>query len=285
MLGSMNETSSESFGGIESAPAMVVSDLGCVSCGYNLLGLRTHVVCPECGIPVSRSMLGDLLEFASIEYVSKLYRGAQTVVGGILLYVIVMIVSLALAVLTVSAGMSAAMMSAIQLGTQIMALGATVAIAVGWWWLSEPNPAAIDPSSGSTSRQFVRVAAGITVLFAVLQSAVGMVLQSGMNPATPGGTQVGLMGFAVLISLAGLVVFAVSYFSQMAYLKWLAPRFPNEWVFKRAKLMLWLGPVLYVVGAFCIGLGPLVALILYYNLVTRVRADLKGILGRMVSSA
>ena len=65
----------------------------------------------------------------------------------------------------------------------------------------------------------------------------------------------------------------------------MSPRIPNDWVFKRAKLMMWLGPVLFVPGSLCIGLGPLVALILYYNLVTRVRADLKAILGTMSVSA
>jgi len=281
----MNDTSSDSFGVDETLPVMVEGEVGCVSCGYNLRGLRTSAVCPECGTPVSRSMRGDLLEFASFEYVSKLHRGAQTVVGGILLYVIVIIISVLLGVLAVSAGLSPGMVQAIQLGSQVLGLGASMAIAVGWWWLSEPNPAAIDPSSGSASRQFVRVAAGITVVYSIVQSALGMVLQSGTTPTTPGGTQIGLMGAAVLISLAGMVVFAVSFFSQMAYLKWLSPKIPNAWVFNRAKLMMWLGPVLYVVGALCIGLGPLVAMILYYNLVTRVRADLKAILGRMASVA
>lgn len=40
---------------------------------------------------------------------------------------------------------------------------------------------------------------------------------------------------------------------------------------------MWLGPVLVTVGALVV-IGPLVALILYYNLLNWVRIDLSGIL-------
>ena len=45
----------------------------------------------------------------------------------------------------------------------------------------------------------------------------------------------------------------------------------------RAKTMMWLGPILYTVGAIACGLGPLVALILYYNLLNWVREGLQAI--------
>ncbi len=31
-------------------------DLNCVTCGYNLRGLDPETICPECGIPVGRSL-------------------------------------------------------------------------------------------------------------------------------------------------------------------------------------------------------------------------------------
>ena len=41
--------------------------------------------------------------------------------------------------------------------------------------------------------------------------------------------------------------------------------------------MMWLGPLLFTVGALCIGLGPLVAVVLYWNMLDWVRRDLKRI--------
>jgi ACR3 family arsenite efflux pump ArsB len=58
---------------------------------------------------------------------------------------------------------------------------------------------------------------------------------------------------------------------------WLARRVPDQWIVKRATTYRWLLPVLTTVGVLLIGLGPLIALVLYWNLLDRMRKHLKAI--------
>jgi hypothetical protein len=70
------------------------------------------------------------------------------------------------------------------------------------------------------------------------------------------------------------------FFSSMLYLQWLAPRLPDERVRRRSRLFMWLIPVLVTVGALCFYIGPLVALVLYWNMIYWVWKDLGRILER-----
>lgn len=227
-------------------------------------------------------MRGDLLEYASEAYVRKLYRGSVVVVGSILLYVLVMIAGIAMGVLAPVVTLNQPLVQVLFWVVMVCGVVSSIGIAVGWWLLSEPNPAALDPKAGGTARQVVRVTAGISVVTHLAQQVIG--LFSGSIALSQAGVNAD-MGLALLLGLLRLVTFGVSFFAQMAYLKWLASRLPDAWVYRRAKLMMWLGPALFVVGALCAMLGPIVALVLYYNLITRVRADLKGILANVRRTA
>lgn len=59
---------------------------------------------------------------------------------------------------------------------------------------------------------------------------------------------------------------------------WLATRVPDYFIVKRTKTYMWLLPVLYIPGAALIGLGPLIALVLYWNLLDRLRKHVKSII-------
>ena len=51
------------------------SDPLCVGCGHNLRGIASDECCPECGVPVTRSMGGDLLSAADPRWLERLCRG------------------------------------------------------------------------------------------------------------------------------------------------------------------------------------------------------------------
>jgi MFS family permease len=55
----------------------VQMDLACVRCGYNLRTLAADGLCPECALPVARSIRGDLLKYADPTWVGKLTDGAE----------------------------------------------------------------------------------------------------------------------------------------------------------------------------------------------------------------
>ena len=69
----------------------------------------------------------------------------------------------------------------------------------------------------------------------------------------------------------------------MLYLRWLAPRLPDDEVDAKARRLMWLGPLLVTVGALIV-VGPLIAMVLYWNLLDRVRRNLKQIMHRQSSS-
>lgn len=262
-------------------------DVACVSCGYNLQGLRDSGKCPECGEPIERSLKGELFEFASTEYVAKLYSGSKLVIASILFMVILAFGSIgfqmfvAFGVLSQAAGRTGEFVAS-ALGVLASFMGA-----YGWWQLSEPNPQASLTDQGVNSRKLVRAMVVTNVIIGIITQVVVLIMNSqiaqlqGNTAGQPGAVNKSLLlaGLVVFgVGLIGLVTFAVAFFAQMKYMQWIGPRLPNPWVTERAKLMMWLGPLLYTVGAFCFGLGPLVALILYYNLITKARADLKHIL-------
>jgi hypothetical protein len=52
-------------------------DLACLKCSYNLRTLAVDSLCPECALPVARSIRGDLLKHADPRWVRKLTDGAE----------------------------------------------------------------------------------------------------------------------------------------------------------------------------------------------------------------
>jgi len=66
----------------------------------------------------------------------------------------------------------------------------------------------------------------------------------------------------------------------MLYLQWLGRRIPHNDLIIRSRRNMWLLPVLYIPGLLLCGLGPLIALILYYNLLNDYRKILKRIIAQ-----
>jgi len=52
-------------------------DLACLKCGYNLRTLAVDGLCPECALPVERSIRGDLLKYADPRWVRRLALSAE----------------------------------------------------------------------------------------------------------------------------------------------------------------------------------------------------------------
>lgn len=244
----------------------------CITCGYDLVGLTNDDQCPECGTPAANSTRGTMLIHSSPEHTARLHKGVfiiqAAIITAIIATVLLLIVGLAVAFT------SAVLSTGAQIAGQVIQTGAWAAVLYGWWLFSEPDPHYTGKDAGDGSRKFVRVTVIIQAAVTAIAFVVGLgQIGSGSLTATSLSVWDILAFVMMLIGLASQVAW---FIASMLYLKWLGARLPDARVVKRAGLLVWLGPVLSTVGALIL-VGPLIALVLYYNLLDWVRKDLRAI--------
>lgn len=267
-----DESSGSSAGAVRGSAGTVTGSVGCVRCGYDLKGLPTNGPCPECGLPVGRSLLGsDLLVHSDHAFVSKLHLGSIIVLTAISVWMVLFILTIVWRIVTGVLGMTVAVNpDVVEFMSQAIDALLSLAAIGGWWLLSERDPSFVGTDVGSKSRLVLRgglIASTVGTLLALV--AQGMVA---LSPRA----------FSDLYEVAGLVAlvaWAVRFFASMVYVRWLARRIPDEFAERRAGMLMWAGPLLMTVGA-CLLVGPLIALVLYWNLINWVRRDLRRILDK-----
>lgn len=245
----------------------------CFTCGYALDGLPVSGQCPECGAPVANSLRGVLLQFAAPEYISTVLTGFQWVLWGILASIVVSVLTMAVTLV----GTVAALAPAANAPFMFVATGVSTLISafilLGYIKLTEPDPQFSGSEKPDSARHIVRITAFVQIGLALV-SIILLALNGGAQPA--GFLSVKSI-LSILAGFAGTVAWAVQYFAMMKYIAWLGRRVPDAYVVSRTKTYMWLLPVLTTVGIVLIGLGPLIALIMYWNLLDRVRKHLKAI--------
>jgi len=263
-------------GGLPSGP--VRAGALCVGCGYDLAGLAPSGQCPECGTSIARSLKGDLLAFAPAEYLAKLHRGATIVVVTILVMVVFVVLSFGVGIYFAFSNPSGTAPALVEGVTGLIGLAIGLVLLYGWWLLSTPMPMH-ESTRMDKARIWVRglliASAGLTAL----QFVAGLAIGVSTAPTTPtgpsaAGASVGAFAFVGGIGLLSTLVSVAGYVVQMLYVAWLGQRIPDQDIHRRGKRNAWLVPVLATVGAIII-VGPLIALILYWNLVDALRKQLK----------
>jgi len=217
-------------------------------------------------MPIAHSLRGPLLRFCSDEYLAVLHRGVFQIQTAIIIQILVAFLI----------GGTAMMMPAALNNVQFVGGIVNVVVAgmlfYGWWQFSELDPGYTGQDTGTNARKVVRasvVVGGTASLFSVAVSFVSPGVAS-FSPAS------GIGMLTIAAGVVSMIANVVQYFSSMLYIQWLARRIPNEKAQKRAKKLMWLGPVLMTVGILLAGLGPVIALVLYWNLLDWVRKDLKA---------
>ena len=249
----------------------------CVICGYDLTGLSPSGICPECATPVERSLSGDELVYSAPEYVASLRRGSFLIIAAIIMYMLNLIAAFVIAAtLAMNSPAGPATFGTIDIVSSLISLAAAAMTFVGWWLFSAPDPRLAGVHTGSQARVWVRIAIAIQAVLSLGSAGVMFLIVSAPNS----NVSLALAGLMMAVGLINFVATGVWYFASMIYLRWLAPRLPNAKVFKRAKTMMWLGPLLVIVGGLCIMIGPLIALVLYWNMIYWVWKDLKAIQDR-----
>lgn len=256
-------------------PTTVPESALCRGCGYALSGLQVTDKCPECGRPVLESIRGDLLKFCDASYLKSLHRGVVLVETGLVMYLLATISAFGLAILGPVLGLG------IAAGPIVSVLG-LIPIATsfaGWFVISVPDPGVNLEDKGDKPRKTLRTAAIVNTSAAAVASVLGAIFPSASTSMWGGVTAGGNPIIGVVstgVSIASLVAFVIQYFMAMKYLHWIAPRIPSYELASKMKKQTWLIALLYFPGCVT-GIGPLISLILFYNLLDKFRIEFKRI--------
>ncbi len=132
---------------------------------------------------------------------------------------------------------------------------------VGWWLLSSEDEHPESPGAGAEGlRRVVR---------AVLVLSVGIIV---VGAFAPPAVAPALMGVNLILLLAG-------FLTRMLLTIHIAERAANARVVARARLLMWLGPLLCSVGMMCLAIGPLISIALYASMLGWLRSDVRAIIG------
>lgn len=278
------------------AGGVLDSSRPCVRCGYDLMGLPIGGQCPECGTPVADSLKGILLEHAAAEYLATLHHGLKLVLWSILLYVGLMIVVM---FATVALGVGGAMVAPgapaggpgaaaappvvpalVQPMLQLLMLVPAIMGVIGYYRFSTPDPGFLGQEKPDSARQVLRVCSIVAAVNAGLSGAVAF-SGGAFSPGAFTGAfslDLALAIAAIVVALVGGLAWIVQFFAVMRYTRWLGRRVPDDHIVRRTQMYMWLLPVLYIVGSLACGLGPLIALVLYWNLLHRLRLHVRSII-------
>lgn len=224
------------------AEGRIDQEIPCRGCGYNLRGLQLHGVCPECSVPIGRSIRGDLLIFSNPRWVNGLARGMLLVISAVLTSVgaaIVMGVGFAFVGSPMRSAIASGSLS--MLTTIAAGVGFIIALVqtFGYWLLTAPDPGTAD-SRGDRWRIVARYTLLATLVSAPLQATwnskggAGNMAALTANAAMPLWTKV--LG-AVTVSM--LLVQLVGYAAMFVYTRRLALRAAKPRVAAQTRIVMW----------------------------------------------
>lgn len=218
---------------------VVVADLPCRKCAYNLRTLSINGRCPECGTAVGYSAQGDLLRFSDPTWVMSLHRGVLMILLGI--GVIILGVILAIAIGFVGGPTVSAVLAA------LAGVGGYVLILIGTWQLTAPDPSGLGEDRYGTSRKLIRV----TLLIGLANQALELIDAAFALPESL------TVVFGIVQVIAGIAS-VVGVFAQLQYIGKLAERIPDAQIVGRAqflKIALAITYGLLVVGGAIMGIA------------------------------
>lgn len=186
----------------------------CLRCGYDLSGLDPSAQCPECSLPVGRSLAGDLLRYADPGYLGSLRVGLTVLACTAGVQVALSVVSWSLWVLPSLTGTN------LWNPTTVMVWAALWTVLV----LAEVGASLLvaraDPGQLTALRaSALRVSLVITaVTLALLQVATAALDRWAGAPP----------GLQAAMGVGAQVVHAVFMILLVRYLMWIARRIPSE---------------------------------------------------------
>ena len=214
-----------------SAVATPPAGARCLVCGYDLAGLDVAGVCPECAKPIEHSLRGNLLRYASQDYVRTLRRGAVLV---FVAWLIAVFGDLIAGIATVALRMLG--VTSIAIVDVLFDVGKVAAMLVGWWMLSSPDPAFIGVDDSRDWRVRLRWMLPFASVLILAETTLPFVLGPAMaNTTTIGqGPVVFSVSSRELFETAAHFAHAVVLYAGLRYITALSLRFPSPKIRKEA---------------------------------------------------
>lgn len=243
---------------------------GCIVCAYDLSGTDLESNCPECGTPVYCSVGRGALNGVPTEQLKSVHLGFRLVTNLILLYIVSVIVTMV--GLFYIIGVNPDQYYPLAAIAAIVNNGILLGVIYGWLRLAQRLQNLPDALDRPDLRSFVRVALWIFAGSTVITLVYGLFPNDPNAP--PSAIDIAYAVFSFLVAILMLVVFV----ANVLYMGWFARLVGNTKMAKRAKHFVWYGPLIAVFGFFILFLGPLITLVLYWNMIEYTRRDLKKII-------
>ena len=197
-------------------------DVTCRKCGYNLRSLSPQGVCTECGTPVGRSLMGDLLRFSDPKWVRLLASGMDWILVG---FIIIILSSCLIGAAVGAMGVPQFVLIAFQTVMGFIPL-------VGYWKVTTPDPGGLEDSELDRVRRTLRGA---------------YLLNFGLTPV-----QLVLMEkqpiAGIGVALASAVVGVVVTVSTFRFGRMMARRIPDDQLARSCRSLMWLTIAVWIVG-------------------------------------
>ncbi|MFZ4575693.1 MAG: hypothetical protein ACOYN0_14960 [Phycisphaerales bacterium] len=266
----------------------------CAACGYDLASLGTGALCPECGKRNDPTSSPDLLRGSSLGFLATLARGAGMIetawVLKALLNGFAIVAGLVAGLKPILArvktplglGWLDAIPSTASLNLVIVPMTLCVdAIALaGWWMLTTPTPIEIEGDKRRRARRVLRV---LLSVFLVLEAGKFVAMMSPAYAGMLAGNfrfNAGMPLLVIAASVLGAAVYfgmmIAQFYCSMRHMEDLAERGEDPRLVRHCRIGLWALPVIYVVGAACMLLGPFFAGLGFIWLVGRLRVAIVG---------
>ena len=195
---------------------VVVADVPCRKCSYNVKAQHVTGRCPECGAPVGVAVHGDLLRYSDPQWLRGLSKGAALAFTGVFVQIFAS-----------AAGAFVASMTA-PLIAPIADFAGGLVYLYGAWLLTEPDPSGLGEDKYGRVRQIIRVA----LLVGVLDSVVDAILATTLPRPE-------VMVTLQIVSVAVGLIDLVGQFVMFSYLRRLVLRIPDAGLAAMARLLFW----------------------------------------------
>lgn len=280
---------------LPNSPATLEISVACRGCGYQLRGSLIDGNCSECGKSVEASLRGDLLVYAEAEYLRTLIRGTIIIEASLVVMVLgtlmVMLLSFmpVIAQLLPNVGQLGAIVGALSqfsnIGNSLNMFAGTLVWTIGWWMLSRPDPSVRMNDRGDRPRRVLRVTLIISCVASLVIGGLslffpGMAMGWGTTRTGGGAGGAGVvpglgLGTTIGATVLSFVAWIIQFFASMMYIRWLAQRIPSADIYVRAKLYMWVLPLIYLLVC---GIGQIIVFIIYFVFMDQIRAALQRVL-------